>query len=184
MGAVVERETTKKITRASTRFSLGVDYERADAGRSHLATPNSQARTGTGKNNVPCSADHKQDWQPYPIDPYSAKSAPYIIDANIRRGRRAARSSRSQGSTKLLCAKIKRTNRGVSEGKADLWPRSVFFLREQTRSRERARFLGRFSGMLRALDGWMLARAPASPAQGLYRHGPLYIFPYFRMTWP
>ena len=21
---------------------------------------------------VPCSADHEQDWQPYPVDPYSA----------------------------------------------------------------------------------------------------------------
>ena len=29
-----------------------------------------------------------------------------------------------------------------------------------------------FSGMHRALDGWMLARAPASPAQGLHHHGP------------
>ena len=31
-----------------------------------------------------------------------------------------------------------------------------------------------FSRMHRALDGWMLARAPASPAQGLQRHGPHY----------
>ena len=31
---------------------------------------------------------------------------------------------------------------------------------------------GMFSGMHRALDGWMLARAPASSAQGLHRHGP------------
>ena len=29
-----------------------------------------------------------------------------------------------------------------------------------------------FSGMHRALDGWMLARAPAPPAQGLHHHGP------------
>ena len=28
--------------------------------------------------------------------------------------------------------------------------------------------------MHRALDGWMLARAPASPAQGLHHHGPRY----------
>ena len=28
---------------------------------------------------------------------------------------------------------------------------------------------GVFSGMHRAVDGWMLARAPASPAQGLHR---------------
>ena len=34
--------------------------------------------------------------------------------------------------------------------------------------------------MHRALNGWMLARAPASPAQGLHHHGPRnYNFPYF-----
>ena len=34
--------------------------------------------------------------------------------------------------------------------------------------------------MHRALDGWILARAPASPAQGLHHHGPRYFnFPYF-----
>ena len=34
--------------------------------------------------------------------------------------------------------------------------------------------------MNRALDDWMLARAPASPAQGLHHHGPWYFnFPYF-----
>ena len=25
-----------------------------------------------GNINFPCSADHEQDWQPYPVDPYSA----------------------------------------------------------------------------------------------------------------
>ena len=42
-------------------------------------------------------------------------------------------------------------------------------------------FLGRFSGVYRALDGWMLARAPASPAQGL---SPPWtsVFDYFCMT--
>ena len=26
-----------------------------------------------GKYNIfPCSTDHEQDWQPYPVDPYSA----------------------------------------------------------------------------------------------------------------
>ena len=33
---------------------------------------------------------------------------------------------------------------------------------------------GAFSGMHRASDGCMLARAPAPPAQGLYHHGPRY----------
>ena len=27
---------------------------------------------GHGNNHFPCSADHEQDWQPYPVDPYSA----------------------------------------------------------------------------------------------------------------
>ena len=27
---------------------------------------------GQGNINFPCSADYEQDWQPYPVDPYSA----------------------------------------------------------------------------------------------------------------
>ena len=27
---------------------------------------------GQGSIDFPCSADHEQDWQPYPVDPYSA----------------------------------------------------------------------------------------------------------------
>ena len=27
---------------------------------------------GQGNIRVPCSAEHEQDWQPYPVDPYSA----------------------------------------------------------------------------------------------------------------
>ena len=49
--------------------------EQADAGRDgwiRFARPNSQARTGTGEYNFPCSADHEQDLQPYAVDPYSA----------------------------------------------------------------------------------------------------------------
>ena len=40
-----------------------------------------------------------------------------------------------------------------------------------------------FSGMHRVLDGWMLARAPASPGQGFHHlHGPPYFnFPFFCM---
>ena len=41
------------------------------AERTRLARPNSQARTRTGKYSFSCSADHVQDWQPYPVDPYS-----------------------------------------------------------------------------------------------------------------
>ena len=46
--------------------------------------------------------------------------------------------------------------------------------------RRTGKIRGAFSGMHRALDGWMLARAPASPAQGLHHRGPRYFsFPYF-----
>ena len=39
---------------------------------------------------------------------------------------------------------------------------------------------GAFSRMHRAFDGWMLGRAPDSPAQGLHHRGPRYFnFPYF-----
>ena len=60
-----------------TRHQIQPEYgdEQADAGRdgwTRLARPNSQARTGTGEYYFPCSADHEQDWQPYPVDPYSA----------------------------------------------------------------------------------------------------------------
>ena len=27
---------------------------------------------GQGNFHFPCSADHEQDWRPYPVDPYSA----------------------------------------------------------------------------------------------------------------
>ena len=39
--------------------------------RTRLARPNSQARSRTGNIIFSCSADHEQDWQPYPVDPYS-----------------------------------------------------------------------------------------------------------------
>ena len=43
----------------------------------------------------------------------------------IRRGRRAARSSTSHGNGEPLCARAKGANREICEGKADLGPRSV-----------------------------------------------------------
>ena len=46
--------------------------------------------------------------------------------------------------------------------------------------RRMGKIRGAFSRMHRASDGWMLARAPASPAQDLHHHGPRYFnFPYF-----
>ena len=60
----------------TSRFSLSMNRdEQADAGRdfqTRLARPNSQARErGQGNIHFSCSADHEQDWQPYPVDPYT-----------------------------------------------------------------------------------------------------------------
>ena len=51
---------------------------------------------------------------------------------------------------------------------------------EGHKERRTGKIRGAFSRMHGALDGWMLACAPASPAQGLPHHGPRYfIFSYF-----
>ena len=47
--------------------------EQADAGRDGTAEPVSRdqiLRPARGQGNIhfPCSADHEQDWQPYPVD--------------------------------------------------------------------------------------------------------------------
>ena len=44
--------------------------------RDRTAEPVSRDQTlrrkrGQGKVHFPCSSDHEQDWQPYPVDPYS-----------------------------------------------------------------------------------------------------------------
>ena len=44
-----------------------------------FARPNSQARTGTGEYLFPCSADHEQDRQPYPVDPYPVDPYPCYL---------------------------------------------------------------------------------------------------------
>ena len=37
---------------------------------------------GQGKNHFSCSADHEQDWQPYPVDPYSCL---YVMAIHLNR---------------------------------------------------------------------------------------------------
>ena len=46
---------------------------------------------GQGNVHFPCSADHEQDWQPYPVDPYSAicdddTVAAWVYDGAISSG--------------------------------------------------------------------------------------------------
>ena len=56
----------------------------------------------------------------------------------------------------------------------------LFSSYEGHKERLTGKIRGAFSGMHRALGGWMLTRAPASPAQGLHHHGLGYFnFPYF-----
>ena len=51
---------------------------------------------------------------------------------------------------------------------------------EGHKERQKGKIRGPFSGMHRTLDGWMLARAPASPTQGSHHHGPRFFnFSYF-----
>ena len=59
----------------STRFSLSMEMSRLT--RDGTAEPVSRdqiLRHARGQENIhfPCSADHEQDWKPYPVDPYSA----------------------------------------------------------------------------------------------------------------
>ena len=56
----------------------------------------------------------------------------------------------------------------------------IIYSYEGHKERRTGKIRGAFSGMHRALDGWMLARAPASPAPGL--HHPwtsVFQVPYF-----
>ena len=55
-----------------------------------------------------------------------------------------------------------------------------FYFYEGHKERRTGKIRGASSRMHRALDGWTLARAAASPAQGLHHHGPRYFnFSYF-----
>ena len=45
---------------------------------------------------------------------------------------------------------------------------------EDHKERRTDKIRGAFSGMHRALDGWILACARVPPAQGLHHHGPRY----------
>ena len=66
---------SRGIPLVSTRFSPSMGNEQADAGRTaELVSRDQILRHVRGQGNIhfPCSADHEHDWQPYPVDPYSA----------------------------------------------------------------------------------------------------------------
>ena len=90
----------------------------------------------------------------------------------------------SQGSTERFCSRIKeQTGRFLREKLIS--NHGLFFTYGGQQGAANGKDLRAFSrdALHRALDGWMLARAPASPAQGLHRYGPRYHnFPYFCVT--
>ena len=62
-----------------------MENERAGAGQD--SRPNSGDQTlrrelGQGKFCFLCSADHEQDWQPYPVDAQSAESDDHEYESN------------------------------------------------------------------------------------------------------
>ena len=61
--------------------------------------------------------------------------------------------------------------------------RGLFSFYEGQQGAANGQIRGAFFRDAQGLDGWMLARAPALPAQGLHHHEPRYFnFPYFYMT--
>ena len=103
----------------------------------------------------------------------------------IWRGRRLSRSATSQGSAEPLCARIKgqaRTGRFLA-GKLISVHGLLCFLRRLTGRYERAILLGRFPGTHRALDGWMVAGPPASPAQDLHRRHGSWYYSFLHELW-
>ena len=57
-----------------TRFSLSVEMSKLTRDGPAESVSRDQIlrrERGQGNINFPCSADHVQDWQLYPVDPYS-----------------------------------------------------------------------------------------------------------------
>ena len=62
------------IPQVSTRFSLSMEMSRLTRDGTAETVSRDQIlrhECGQGNINFPCSADHKQDWQSYPVGPYS-----------------------------------------------------------------------------------------------------------------
>ena len=73
MDAAAEGGRNPAIKHQPIRFSPSVVNEQADAGRDGrtcLARQILRHEQGQGNVHFPYLADHKQDLQPYPVDPY------------------------------------------------------------------------------------------------------------------
>ena len=60
-----------------------MENEQTDARRTEPVSRDQILRRERGQRNIdfPCSADHEQDWQPCPVDPYSAICDNHIVGA-------------------------------------------------------------------------------------------------------
>ena len=58
---------------------------------------------GQGNVHFPCSADHEQDWQPYPVDPYSAICDGHTYIHTVATDPARGQVDRENISTDLLC---------------------------------------------------------------------------------
>ena len=72
----------------STRFSLSMEMSRLTRdGTDELVSRDQILRRERGQGNIhsPCSADYVQEWQPYPVNPYSCYMCEhiYILRLNI-----------------------------------------------------------------------------------------------------
>ena len=68
------RGTREESRLEGTRFSLSMEMSRLTRDGTAESVSRDQIlrhAPGQGNINFPCSADHVQDWQPYPVDPYS-----------------------------------------------------------------------------------------------------------------
>ena len=103
----------------STTFSLSMEMNRLT--RDGTAEPVSRDQIlrrerGQGNINFPCSADHVQNWQPYPIDPYSCHMCDHtyiqyhrVLRVKPYHTRAYYSASRTLDKKKLGCTCIIRT---------------------------------------------------------------------------
>ena len=66
-----------------TRFSLNMEMSRLTwDGTAEPVSRDQILRHERGQGNIhfSCSADHEQDWQPYPVDPYSCYMCDHTVD--------------------------------------------------------------------------------------------------------
>ena len=75
------------IPYVSTRFSLSMIITRLTwNGTAEPVSQDQILRRERGQGNIhfPCSTDHKQDWQPYLVDPYSCYMCDHAYIHKIR----------------------------------------------------------------------------------------------------